>query len=45
MINLRFGQRIIFKHFVELSYVVALLLTPAVYPFVGKFNSLVIERF
>ena len=43
MIDLRFGQRIILEHLVELSYVVALLLAPTVYPFVGKFNCLIIE--
>ena len=45
MIDLRFGQRLIFEHLVKLGDVVALLLTPPVYPFVSKFNSLVIERF
>jgi len=44
MIDIRFGQRLIFEHLEKLGYVVTLLLTPPVYPFVGKFNCLVIER-
>ena len=44
MIDLRFGQGFVFEHFIKLGYVVTLLLTPPVYPFVGKFNCLVIER-
>ena len=45
MIDLRFGQRLIFEHLVELGNVVTFLLTPPVYPLVGKFNGLIIERF
>ena len=44
MIDLRFGQWLIFEHLVKLGDVVTLLLTPPVYPFVGKSNSLVIKR-